>query len=113
VRPYYEDRIDSKMQLKYRSGVVILLCLIKYSRPELANVVREFSKCMDGASLAAYKEMQRVIKFVLDTKLYCLKLQPNHESKEWDLVSYCDNDWAGDPESRISVTGFMMYLLGV
>ena len=113
VRPDDEDKIDLEMQSKYRSGVGMLLYLIKYSRPDLANVVRELSKCMDGASLAAYKEMQRVIKFVLDTKLYCLKLQPKHESEEWDLVSYCDSDWAGDPESRISVTGFIMYLLGV
>ena len=91
----------------------MLLYLIKYLRPDLANVVRELSKCMDGASLAAYKEMQRVIKFVLDTRMHCLKLQPRHESEKWDLVSYCDSDWAGDPESRISVTGFIMYLLGV
>jgi hypothetical protein len=42
-----------------------------------------------------------------------LKLQPRHESETWDLVLYCDSDWAGDPESRISVTGFIMYLLGV
>ena len=113
VRPENEDKIDSVMQSKYRSGVGMLLYLIKYSRPDLANVVRELSKCMDGASLAAYREMQRVIKFVLDTKLYCLKLQPKHECEEWDLVSFCDSDWAGDPESRISVTGFIMYLLGV
>jgi hypothetical protein len=37
---------------------------------------------MYGASLAAYKEMQRVIKFfVLDTRMHCLKLQPRHESE--------------------------------
>jgi hypothetical protein len=39
-------------------------------------------------------------------------MQPKHESKEWDLLSYCDSDWAGDAESRISVTGFIIYLLG-
>ena len=71
VRPDDEDKIDSVMQSKYRSGVGMLLYLIKYSRPDLANVIRELSKCMDdGASLAAYREVQRVIKFVLDTKLY-------------------------------------------
>jgi hypothetical protein len=82
-------------------------------RPDLANVVRELSKCMDGASLASYKEMQRVIKFVMDNKIHCLKLQPRHEINKWDLVLYCNSDWAGDPESMISITGFIMYLLGV
>ena len=76
-----------------KSAVSMLSYLIKYLRPDFTNVVRELSKCMDVASLAAYREMQRVIKFVLDTKLYCLKLQPKHESEEWDLVSYCDSDW--------------------
>jgi hypothetical protein len=75
-------------------------------------VVRELSKCMDGANLAAYKEMLRVIKFVLDTKNYCWKLNPVFENEEWDLVSYSDSDWAGNPENRISVTGFIIYLLG-
>jgi hypothetical protein len=75
-------------------------------------VVRELSKCMDGANLAAYKEMLRVVKFVLDTKDYCLKLNPISENEEWDLVLYSDSDWAGYPETRISVTGFIIYLLG-
>jgi hypothetical protein len=90
----------------------MLLFFIKYSRPYLANVVRELSKCMDGANLAAYKEMLRVVKFVLDTKDYCLKLSSIFENEEWDLVSYGDSDLAGNPETRISVTGFIIYLLG-
>jgi hypothetical protein len=42
----------------------MLLFSIKYSRPDLANVVRDLSKCMDGVSHAAYKEMLSVMKFV-------------------------------------------------
>jgi hypothetical protein len=49
-----------------------MLLYLNYLRPDLANVVRELPKCMDGASLAAYKEMQRVTTFVLDTKLHCI-----------------------------------------
>jgi Reverse transcriptase (RNA-dependent DNA polymerase) len=98
------ETIAMDKQSRYRSGVGILLYLIKYSRPDIAN--------MDGANLAAYKEMLRVIKFVLDTKEYCLKLAPELENEEWDMVSYSDCDWAGNPDSRISVTGFVIYLLG-
>jgi Reverse transcriptase (RNA-dependent DNA polymerase) len=107
------DKIDPDLQARYRSGVGMLLFLIKNSRPDLANVLREFSKCMDAASHAAYKEMLRVMKFVVDTKQYCLKMQLVDDRKDWDLVSYCDSDWAGDAETRISVTGFIIYLLGV
>jgi hypothetical protein len=51
------------MQSRYRSGVGMLFYVVKYMKSHLANVVNELSKCMDGASLAAYKEMQRVNKF--------------------------------------------------
>jgi hypothetical protein len=93
VRPSDEtEKIVGNLQSKYCSGVGMLLNLIKYSRPDLGNVVREFSKCMDGANLAAYKEMLRVVKFVLDTKDYCLKLNPICENEEWGLVLYSDGD---------------------
>ena len=63
-------------QTLYRSGIGMLLYLVKHSRPDIANVVRELSKVMDGATPAAIKEMKRVIKFVLDTRHYGLKIEP-------------------------------------
>jgi hypothetical protein len=41
-----------------------------------------------------------------------LNLNPICENEEWDLVSYSESDWAGNSETRISVTGFIIYLLG-
>jgi hypothetical protein len=41
VRPSDDvKKIDPKLQARYRSGVGMLLFLIQYSRPDLANVVR-------------------------------------------------------------------------
>ena len=114
VRPKEEmDKIESELQTRYRSGIGMLLFLVKHSRPDIANVVRELSKCADGATPAAYKELMRVIKFVLDTKNHALKIEPKMDEEEWDLVVYSDSDWAGDPDNRISITGFIVYLLGV
>jgi hypothetical protein len=64
------------LQSRYRSGVGILLYIIKYSQPDLCNVVRELSKCMDKAAMGTYLEMSRVVKFVIDTKTFCLKIRP-------------------------------------
>jgi hypothetical protein len=100
------DGVDEMMQSRYRSGVEMLLYLIKHSRPDIANVVRELSKCMDSATMAAYKEMLRVTKFVLNTESYCLKIEPKASEENWDLVVYSDSDWAGDTENQISITGF-------
>jgi hypothetical protein len=82
--------------------------LIKFSRPDLENVVRELSKVMDGANLAAYKEMLRVVKFVLDTKDYCLNLNPIRENEERDLVPHNNSNWASNTKIRISMTAFII-----
>ena len=42
--------IDSELQKRYRSGIGMLLYLTNYTRPGLCNVVKELSKCMDGAT---------------------------------------------------------------
>jgi hypothetical protein len=68
--------IKADLKSRFRSGVSILRCLIKHSRPDIASLVRELAKCIDGATLEAYKEMLRIIRFVLDTQLFCLKMEP-------------------------------------
>ena len=91
----------------------MLLYLVKHSRPDIANAVRELSKCMTGANAAAFKELMRVIKFVLDTREYGLKLAPKWEDAMlWELRIYSDSDWAGDKDNRKSITGFIVFLLG-
>ena len=58
----------------YCSGVGMLLYLVKYSRPGVANCVRKLSKCLDGSTEECNREMHRVIKYILDTKDMGLKL---------------------------------------
>jgi len=50
-----------EMQSEYMSGVGMLIYLVKYSRLDIANAVRELNKCMDGETMAAYKKMLRLI----------------------------------------------------
>ena len=91
----------------------MLLYLIKHSRPDLCNAVRELSKCLDGASQAAYKEMLRIIKYVLDSKSKGLKIEPMLEELVWKIILFSDSDWAGDKDNRRSVGGYMLFLNGV
>jgi hypothetical protein len=90
------------------------LHLVKHSRPDIANSVRELAKCMDGASPAAYKEMKRLLKFVIDTKSYGLKLNPfkDRGQQKWILTVYSDSDWAGDKATHKSVSGYSVFLMG-
>jgi hypothetical protein len=84
--------IKADLQSRFRSGVGMLLYLINHSRPETANVIRELGKCINGATLAAYKKILRVIRFVLDTKLFCLKMEPKKNEEDWNLLVYSYSD---------------------
>jgi hypothetical protein len=67
---------------------------------------------MNGPSMGTYLELLTVIRFVLDTKNFCLKILPKINNSSWNLKVIRDSDWAGDPETRISVKGVIIYLQG-
>ncbi len=115
MRPEPNDPlITSERQTLYRSGVGMLLYLVKHSRPDLANAVRELTKVLDGATEAHWKAMIRVIKYVFDTKMYALRLQPKilNEDKSYELEGISDSEFAGDRDKRISVFGYITYFCG-
>jgi hypothetical protein len=113
IRPKSDnEKIEERKQKLFRSGVGMLLYLVKYSRPDIANGVRELSKVMDGATPAHYKCLLRMIHFVIVTRNNCLVLQGNssEETPKWSIKGYSDSDYAGDKDTRTSVTGFIIYI---
>jgi hypothetical protein len=90
------------------------LQLSKYSRPDISNVVQEMAKCMDGATPAAFKEMQRLLKFVFDKQSFGLKFKPILDNNDkWYIKLYTNSDCAGDKQNCRSFTGYIMFLCGV
>jgi hypothetical protein len=57
----------------------MILYSIKNLRPDIENVVRNLAKYVDCVTLATYKEMLRVIRFVLDNQLFYLKMEQKNE----------------------------------
>jgi hypothetical protein len=108
------DVLDTESQRKHRSGIGMLLYLTKYSQPDISNIVQELSKIMDSATWGAYNQLLRVIKFVIDTKTFGLKVQPRLDNDlGWDLKIFCDSNRTDDPETRVNVNGFIIYLFNV
>jgi hypothetical protein len=107
-----EECIDEERHALYRTGTGMLLYCIKHSRPDIANAVRELSKCLSRPNEAAYKEMLRVIKYVHDTPDLGLRMEPTVKD-EWEVKVYSDSDWAGDKDSRKSVSGYILFLCNV
>jgi hypothetical protein len=108
------DVLDAHYQRRYRSGVKMLLYSTRYSRPDICNTIQELSKCMDSTTQGTYNELLRVIKFVIDTKIFSLQVQPKLDNNlGWSLKIFCDSYWTDDPETRVSVAGFIISLLNV
>jgi Reverse transcriptase (RNA-dependent DNA polymerase) len=114
VRPNEDElKITSAEQTIFRSGVGMLLYLIKHSRPDIANGVRELSKVADGATYGHWKALIRMIKYVLDTKNQTLKMEPKvKEDKIFFLKGISDSEYSGDKDTRISVYGYIVYFCG-
>ena len=113
MRPQEGDMLISpEEQTKFRSGVGMLLYLVKHSRPDISNAVRELSKVADGATPGHWKAMIRLIKYVMDTEHYGLKLKPKKQDELFYLEGISDSEYAGDKDNRISVYGYILYFCG-
>jgi Reverse transcriptase (RNA-dependent DNA polymerase) len=115
VRPEKGDTLISATdQSKFRSGVGMLLYLVKHSRLDIANAVRELSKVADGANHAHWKALLRTIKYVICTENLALKLKPNLQTQgaQFHLSGISDSDYAGDRATRTSVYGYVIYFCG-
>jgi len=70
---------------------------------------------LDCVTPSAIKELKRVIKYLLDTKELGLKVEPVRMENN-DIVQievFCDSDFAGDKETKISVSWYTLYLCNV
>jgi hypothetical protein len=90
----------------------MLLYLVKHSRPDISNSVREFSKVADGATEVHFKELLRTVKYVIDTEHLGLLLQPEMNEDGFYLEGISESEYAGDPDTRISVYGYVLYFCG-
>ena len=108
------EKISMEDQQGYWLGIGMLLYLVKHSCPDLANATRELSKANNGANPAAYKELLGVMRYVLNTKNLGLKIEPIRNShKPWEIICFSNSDYVGDLVSRQSISGFILYVLGV
>jgi len=108
------EKLDNSAQKEYRGGVGSLLHLAKYSRLDFGNCIHELSKVMDVANDGHEKELQRVIKYVLDTSRLKLKFDPQkNDCGIFYLTGKLDSDYVGNKEDTRSITGWLVFFMGV
>jgi len=78
-----DEQLSNKQQTQFRSGVGVLLHMVRYSRPDALNRVRELSRGMQKASVEGYKALMRVMSYVVATKDLGFTFRPDHPNS-WD-----------------------------
>jgi hypothetical protein len=84
---------------------------------EASNAVRELTKFAGVASKNHIAAMYRVMRYMLDTPNRGLLLQPNgtwngDPNYKFTIMGRSDADWAKDPDTRRSVSGYTTFLEG-
>ncbi|KAL7579260.1 hypothetical protein ACA910_011419 [Epithemia clementina (nom. ined.)] len=110
-----DDCLDESRQSTYRTGVGKLLYLVKWSRPEIGNAVRELSCFMSKAVPMHEKAMEHVMKYCLGTEQRGFTLKPDERwdgnpNFEFKVSGISDSDFAKDPMTRKSVSGVSVFL---
>ena len=107
---------DSDQKIYY-FGFGKLLHMMKWSRPEISNAVRELSRFMKTATLAHMKAMKNVMNYTVATTEHGLLLKPNAELDvipeiEREVSRQTDSDFAMNPIRRKRVSGYTTLLNG-
>ena len=113
MRPQAGDPLITPDQQKlFRSGIGMLLYLVKHSRPDMANAIRELSKVGDGATEGHWKQLLRAIKYTMNTKNKGLKMKPQKQDNMFYIEGISDSSFGEDKDTRISVFGYVVYFCG-
>ena len=88
-----EPPVQGERHTYYRSGVGKLMHVKRWSRPEMANAVRDLSRYNSNAAENHISAMHRAMRYAMSTPNRGLTLAPT-------------GTWDGNPEFEFTITGF-------
>ncbi|GLT69637.1 hypothetical protein SLA2020_417730 [Shorea laevis] len=80
---------------------------LSLTRPDLCFAVNRLSQFMHSPTNAHWQAVKRVLRYLNGTKFHGLLIRPQ---TSLSLHGFSDADWAGDKDTLISTTGYVMYL---
>ena len=113
-----KDFVSNENMSKYRSGTGKLLHLTKWSRPDMQNAVRELTRFMMRTLGAHRVALKRAMEYCTATPERGWLLKPTGEwngrdrNYKFTVHGFSDSDYAKDPETRRSVSGYATFLNG-
>ena len=110
--------LDYSMKLKPEEGALLAdptsyrkligkLNFLTHTRPDIAFSVQHLSQFLQAPREPHMKAARHVLHYLKGAPALGILL---NNSPSFDLLAYCDADWASCPHSRKSVSGFVIFL---
>lgn len=104
----YEEGDEELSKVPYREAIGSLVFLSSVSRPDIAYAVNTVSRFTNKHTVEHWKAVKRIFAYLIGTINHGIEYRSGGRDSE--LVGYSDADFAGDPETRRSTTGYVFFL---
>ncbi|XP_065090583.1 uncharacterized protein LOC135711641 [Ochlerotatus camptorhynchus] len=94
---------------KYRSVVGALMYIATCARPDIATSTSILGRSFETPKEGDWTAAKRVVRYLKGTADWRLRLGGEAACK---LEVFSDSDWAGDPRTRKSMTGYVLFFGG-
>lgn len=93
----------------YKQAIGALMYLSNLTRPDIAFAVNFLARSQSNPQSLHWHLLKRIFLYLNGTRSIGLKYLPNSTAKKsFMLDAYVDSDFAGDPRTRKSTTGFLI-----
>jgi hypothetical protein len=105
----------------YRSLIGSLAWIARNTRPDILFAVNYFARYNNCYTTSLYNSLKRVLRYLNSTidLVFTFKRPDDLPtdpkkflSSPMEILIYSDSDWAGDPDTRRSVSGGVLFLYG-
>lgn len=80
------------------------------TRPDLAQAVGHGSRYVNNCTKQRITEIKRMFRYFNGTRNQGIQYNDRHDKTE--MVAYCDSDYAGDPDTGKSTSGYIILYCG-
>ena len=102
--------LDPKLHRRYRGIVGHLSFLVQCTRPDLSFAYSELSKYVSRPGQRHMDEAEHVLRYLAGTPTLGLQWSDPGPKRRNILYGWVDSDFASDPDTRRSVTGYVLSL---
>jgi len=104
---------DKALTRDYQRLVGGLMYLSSFTRPDISYTVNQCAKFMVNPGPAHVNDAKRILRYLAGTRHLGLTYRRSQDPGSANrIIAYADSDHAGDPDSRRSVTGYLLLLNG-